>query len=802
MRRRVVLIAAAALVILVAVFAIVISRQRLRRARVFRTAPAETPAQKPAAGLREIAEWSDQFRYLEAAGRWGDLADLLEQVAKKHPAEYGKWQLGYLYTRALLEDDQPRSAMKTIAPYVAAGNSFRDLALYHQAEIEDARNEPEPASRARQALIFETPQSAYRDEAIDDEVEYLSSLDDVKPLSAFAARLFPAASTARRRDFDAHLCEMQARDGDMNGALQRGIAILRAGTLDDPSDRASRALDKPDITSRLSAEQLELLGDSMRNHRHFDRAVALLSAALKGLPQKRDDLIFAIGRSYYGDEKYAQAQQTYMTGANATRDARRKCEFLLHASRAAQLQGDDALAERLMTSAIAVPGKFPATSAALTQRLRTRLKQRKFSEAAADLAAVKSGWPRDHAVVEASLAYAVGMLGANNSGAAVVTLNAIPRNLTVKLDPYEIDYWRARCLESTNPPAAFAAYLNVLRAPLPTHFAYFARQRVDAPAMSAKVAQETKTREAQVAALIAKKQWDLARRLQTDRILLSASDHAAQLARLESIYREIPAYRNILTLTPQPFPKFPLAGNTDRASLLMAMGLFDEATGEASKRWPLRSIQPALTQSLALNRGNASRESIYAVEVLMKSVPVDYVPELLPEAIRQLLYPRYFYDAIAEDAKSFGADPMLVLSIMREESRFNPRAKSAAAARGLLQFIITTARDIGQQVGIVDLSPEDLYDPRVIIRLGAKYVSTLSKQFTGNHYKTAAAYNAGPNQVALWSRLSPGAGDDYFLSSINFGETKDYVRKVMNSYKRYAEIYGGAGPQGGVKLEP
>ncbi len=139
---------------------------------------------------------------------------------------------------------------------------------------------------------------------------------------------------------------------------------------------------------------------------------------------------------------------------------------------------------------------------------------------------------------------------------------------------------------------------------------------------------------------------------------------------------------------------------------------------------------------------------------------------------------------------------------MREESRFNPRAKSQAAARGLLQFIITTALDIGRDIGLVDVAPQDLYDPRVIIRLGAKYVSTLSKQLGDDHYAVAAAYNAGPHQVALWTRLSPAKGDDFFLSSINFDETKQYVRKVMNSYKRYAEIYGNAGPQGGIRMEP
>ncbi|HEY8130320.1 MAG TPA: lytic transglycosylase domain-containing protein, partial [Thermoanaerobaculia bacterium] len=414
----------------------------------------------------------------------------------------------------------------------------------------------------------------------------------------------------------------------------------------------------------------------------------------------------------------------------------------------------------------------------------------------------RKNWPRDHALVEAALAYAVGMLGAGNNGAAVVTLNSIPRNLLDKFEPSEIDYWRARALESSNPPAAFAAYLNVLRSPMPTHFAYLARQRLDSRAMAPKLAQELAMRDGQVAALIKSGSFDLARRVQTDRILLSSSNHADELKRLAGIYRQLPPYRAVLELKPHEFPRFPLVANPDRLSLLLAMGLFDEATDEIQERYPLRPMSSALTRSLALNRGNASRDSIYAVEVLMRSVPNDYLPELLPLVVRRLLYPRFFYDYIVEDSKHFDADPTLVLAIMREESRFNPRAKSEAAARGLLQFIITTASEIGRDIGLVDVTPEDLYDPRVIIRLGARYVTTLSKQFSNDHYETAAAYNAGPHQVALWARLSPGAGDDFFLSAINFDETKQYVRKVMNSYKRYAEIYGNAGPQGGIRIEP
>jgi soluble lytic murein transglycosylase len=795
------LIGVAVVVLLAALVAIIVVRQRAPRHRVFRAAPAETRPKPPSAELRPLNEWSEQFRELEAGGRWSELDDLLERIEKKNPNEYAQWSLAYLHARALIENNEPADAAAKLAPFLAAGSPFRDLALYHQAEIDDARGNHADASRNRQSLIFAAPSSLYRDQAIDDESEHLSRGTNPKPLSDFATKLFPTASTSRRRDLTARIVESTLRTGDANGALARGLPLLQGGTLDDASDRASRALDQPALIARMNGPQLLLMGESMQNHRHFDRAVALLSSALRAMPQRREDLTFAIGRSYFGNEQFVEAQKTYLRGASSTAVPKWKATFLWHASRAAQLQGDDKAAETLMTQVLSLPGRFDATGPAVTQRIRTRLKQRRFAEAAADLTFVRKNWPRDHALVEASLAYALGMLGAGNNGAAVVTLNGIPRNLLDKFEPYEIDYWRARALESSNPPAAFAAYLNVLRATQPTHFAYFARQRLDAPSMQPKLQQALAMRDAEAAKQIAAGNWVVAKQVATDRILLSSSNHVDELKRLASIYQHLPEYANILNLRPESFPTFPLA-NADRASLLMAMGLYDEAADHIPHRYPLRPLKSALTQSLALNRGNASKESIFAIEVLMNSVPRDFVPELLPLAVRQLLYPRYFYDYISDDAKSFGADPTLVLAIMREESRFNPRAKSEAAARGLLQFIITTARQIGRDVGLLDVDPEDLYDPRVIIRLGAKYISTLSKDFANDHYNVAASYNAGPKQTALWSRLAPAPGDDYFLSAINFDETKQYVRKVMNSYKRYVEIYGNGVPSGGIRPEP
>jgi soluble lytic murein transglycosylase-like protein len=793
-RKRTLLLLAAIVLLAAAIAAVVISRQRVRRHRVFRTTAGEVkPA--PPAGIPPIEQWTETFTRLGAA----DLAELLAQIEARHPAEYGKWSLAYLHARALLEDNEANDAEKKLAPFLAPDHPLRELALYHQSEIHDARDEHAKASAARQELIFKYPKSIHREVAIDEETEYLASLPDTKPLLVFAMRLHPGSSTARRRDTDARLVDALLRGGDAARALQNGFALLNAGTTDDASDRVSRALDRPELIARMTPAQWATIGESFRNHRHFDRAVVLLGKALQS--KYDDELQFALGRSHFGAEQFTQAQQVYQRGAAMTKDPRWKATFSWHAARAAQLRGDDKTAERLITASIAVPGKFPATLAAITQRLRTRAAQKRFGEAASDLALLKKLAGNERAFVEGSLAYAVAMVGNGRNTAGVVALNAVPPKLLDRYDASEFDYWRARALEASDPRGAFSAYLRVLRSSMPTHFAYFARQRLDAPAMAPKLAQELQLREAQVAKLTATKQWALAKQLQTDRILLSSSDRQRELQKLAAIYHELPAYKNILQLQPLELPRFPVT-KPDRATLLMAMGLYDEATEEIEGRYALTPARQALTRSLALNRGAASRESIYAVEVLMKSVPSDFHPDLLPRTVRELLYPRYFYEFIEEDAKRFEADPTLVLSIMREESRFNPRAKSEAAARGLLQFIITTARDIGRDVGLVDVEPEDLYDPRIIIRLGAKYVATLATQLGGNRYRVAAAYNAGPKQVALWQRMQPAAGDDYFLSAINFDETKHYVRKVMNSWERYRELYGGGAPAGGLRAEP
>ncbi|HYO78302.1 MAG TPA: hypothetical protein VE010_17720, partial [Thermoanaerobaculia bacterium] len=629
-RKRLLAAVAAVVLIAFAVLTTLIVRERVQRRRVFRPAAGEVKPQPPRE-VPPVAQWTSTFATLSGE----ELADLLEQIEERDPEKYKQWSLAYLHARALVDDDDD-DAIEKLTPFLAKDHPLRDRALYHRATIAEGAE----ASQFRTALIFEHGQSMYRDEAIDEELEYLAGLGDPKPLLAFAERIAPSASTERRREISARIVEALVEEKQLDAAFTRGLALLRGNIGDDAADRVTRSLDQPAIINRLNPEQLALFGETFQRHRHYDRAIALLQLAInrapkappqraamlaaqpskkkapakkKAAPAKNkkataskkkaapakpappppppanprariDELEFALGRSYFGAEQYTEAQQVYLRGAGATPDPRQKAMFFWHAARSAQLRGDDRTGEQLMTQAIAVKGKHPATTAALTQRIRTRLKARQFAAAASDLVLLRRMSPNERAILDGSLAYAVGMLAANNTTAAISALNSIPPALLDDYDRAEVSYWRARALENRDAPASFREYLNVLRSDAPTHFAYFARTRLDSAAMAPKLARELALREAEVAKLIAAKQFETAKGVQTDRVLLSSRDRQKQLAILTSIYRELPVYREVLQLEPKELPRFPDVDASNTDSLLMAMGLHDEAVPAIQSR--------------------------------------------------------------------------------------------------------------------------------------------------------------------------------------------------------------------------
>ena len=152
-------------------------------------------------------------------------------------------------------------------------------------------------------------------------------------------------------------------------------------------------------------------------------------------------------------------------------------------------------------------------------------------------------------------------------------------------------------------------------------------------------------------------------------------------------------------------------------------------------------------------------------------------------------YPAPYRLQILNEAKKRGLDPRLVLSIMKQESQFKPNAKSASAARGLLQLTLDAAQKYAKRAGVNHLTEDSLYVPGTSIALGCEYLSQLSRMFAGLPEAIAASYNGGEDNVARWLARSNQNDEGVFASEVGFSESKDYVFKVMAFYRAYRQLY-------------
>jgi soluble lytic murein transglycosylase len=154
--------------------------------------------------------------------------------------------------------------------------------------------------------------------------------------------------------------------------------------------------------------------------------------------------------------------------------------------------------------------------------------------------------------------------------------------------------------------------------------------------------------------------------------------------------------------------------------------------------------------------------------------------ERKPDELRlyTLRFPLHHDTLIRAESARNNLDAAWVAAEIRAESVFNPRARSPANARGLMQVLPETGAGVARRLGLPWAGAESLFDPATNIRIGTAYLREMKDKYT-LPYVAIAAYNAGPTPTARWQAQRPAMDADFWIETITYKETRDYVARVL-----------------------
>lgn len=157
--------------------------------------------------------------------------------------------------------------------------------------------------------------------------------------------------------------------------------------------------------------------------------------------------------------------------------------------------------------------------------------------------------------------------------------------------------------------------------------------------------------------------------------------------------------------------------------------------------------------------------------------------------LEKVFYPYPNQAIIEKYATQYGVDPLFVVSVIREESKFLSKSESHKGAKGLMQLMPSTAQSIAESLGDKTYSEEDLLNPEKNIQYGTWYLASLQKVYANNTTLVTAAYNGGRGHVQEWIDNGQIDPNNIRLQDIPFKETREYVGRVLKSYEKYNRLY-------------
>ncbi len=192
----------------------------------------------------------------------------------------------------------------------------------------------------------------------------------------------------------------------------------------------------------------------------------------------------------------------------------------------------------------------------------------------------------------------------------------------------------------------------------------------------------------------------------------------------------------------------------------------------SEKQLHLRSDLHLLNARIIQNSENYLATFRYLYEVL------DRKEVIFNRQLLEILYPQPYLGVLSKALKGENLDPVVVLALIRQESVFNPEARSPVGARGLMQLMPKTARRFRRSVG-----DRHLVNPQINIDIGTKYFKNLLKRYDGNLVYVLAAYNAGESRVERWRNVYFDTDATILknIEAIPFLETRNYVKLIFRN---------------------
>ncbi len=723
---------------------------------------------------------------LQLEGRPAQALVRVETALRDEPDAAGK--LGFHYLRGhLLEQLERRdAAQRAFSQAMHALPQLTSYSRYRLALNQFRLNHPEVAAGLLAQVLTDRPPQPLARPATELLVRALEAGGDCRLLDQMDSwRLTPDA----RRGLRLASADCMMRAGRRDEARATLVSLLEEEVGDEPARAAAERLNRLMNTSDPNPPS-RMVGMAFYRHRQFSLSVFHLSRGLGNPASWQTDLrdeedfevLYALARSNFWRRDYIQAASQFGQLAAATTDPEEKARALYQQGRAWELFGNwDNAADSYKRAYLAEPAGTWADAGLMSA---LRVEWRTGDEVTAlqlyeELASRRSWQPM---LNRASFFLAASDIvrGRGDRARGWLARTVYDRDDST----VELSYWQGRLAELTDPREAVDRYIATAVEDAYHPLARAALRRLAEPPLAEaaltralRLASSSRTNDLYGAWLVLGE---------------SRAEGAAALGRLESRLAGDAKARTYLEIAAQPPAEWPIweARLTQPEELLLALGVWDQGASVVLKHFPATDPSLAFTGGRILAHAEASRPSIYIGEILHKRMPAQLPSALAPHALRQLLYPLPYRDLIVRESERWGIDPLLLAALIREESKFDPRAVSGASARGLAQFVLPTANRLAQQIGIENLRARDLHSPSVSIALGAAYMAELASQFGNGAHLVLAAYNAGEDQTRVWRSYCYSTEPEEFFSKVGFPQTRSYLRKVLTSREQYAQLYG------------